>query len=94
VGALVTTASRLTNLPAPAILEDFGDFIAPDLLDMYWGAISPEWRTLDVLEHTETTIHTVVRQDHQGSTPPYLQATRTGENEVTSRRMCSRRGRS
>ena len=93
VVALVTAASDTAGLPVPALLEDFGLFIAPDLLEMYWGAIEPEWRTLDVIEHTETTIHTVVRLDHKGATPPYLSASRTGENEVTvvytsPRRMC------
>ena len=94
VAALVTSASRITGLPAVALLEDFGEFIAPDLLEMYWGAIAPEWRTLDVIEHTESTIHAVVRIDHRGATPPYLHATRTGEREVTvvytsPRKLCA-----
>jgi hypothetical protein len=94
LSALVTTASSITGLPATALLEDFGEFVAPDLLEMYWGAIDPQWRTLDVIEHTETTIHTVVRLDHRGATPPYLHATRTGPDEVTvvytsARRLCA-----
>lgn len=94
VGALVTTASRITGMAASALLEDFGEFIAPDLLEMYWGAIRPEWRTLDVIEHTESTIHTVVRLDHRGAAPPYLHATRNSPNEVvvtytSARRLCS-----
>lgn len=92
--ALVVAGSEITGLPAPALLEDFGAFIAPDLLEMYWGAIEPDWRTLDVIEHTESTIHTVVRMNQRGATPPYLHATRTGENEVTvvytsPRRLCA-----
>jgi hypothetical protein len=92
--ALVAAASDTTGLPVQTLLEAFGEFVAPDLLDMYWGAIAPEWRTLDVIEHTESTIHTVVRLDHQGATPPYLHATRTSANEVTvvytsPRRMCA-----
>lgn len=94
VGALVGTASRITGAPAQALLEDFGEFIAPDLLDMYWGVIAPEWRTLDVLENTEKTIHDVVRVNQQGSTPPYLHATRVSPDEVTilytsKRQLCS-----
>jgi hypothetical protein len=94
VGALVAAASRETGLPATALLEDFGEFIAPDLLDMYWGAIAPEWRTLDIIEHTETTIHTVVRTDHKEATPPYLHADRTGPGEVrvrytSARKLCA-----
>lgn len=94
VGALVGTASRITGAPAQALLEDFGLFIAPDLLDMYWGVIAPEWRTLDVLENTEKTIHDVVRINQKGSTPPYLHATRTSADEVailytSPRKLCS-----
>jgi hypothetical protein len=85
VMALVTTASRLTGIPAPALLEDFGSFIAPDLLDMYWAVVQPEWRTLDVLEHTETAIHEVVRISQKGATPPYLAAERRSPNEVVIR---------
>ena len=91
---LVANGSAITGLPVPALLEDFGDFIAPDLLEMYWGAIAPEWRTLDVIEHTESTIHTVVRLNHPGAAPPYLHATRTSDREVTvvytsPRRLCA-----
>ena len=91
VGALVGAASAQTGLAVPAILEDFGEFIAPDLLEMYWGAIAPEWRTLDVIEHTESTIHTVVRLDHKESAPPYLHAERTGPDEVRVRYTSARR---
>jgi predicted hydrocarbon binding protein len=94
VGALVTTTSGITGIPVPALLEAFGEFIAPDLLETYWGAIAPEWTTLDVIEHTESTTHTVVRMDHPTAAPPYLHAERTGENEVrvvytSPRRLCA-----
>ena len=61
---------------------------------MYWGVIDPEWRTLDVLENTERTIHDVVRINQKGATPPYLHATRVAPDQVTivytsPRRLCS-----
>lgn len=94
VGALVGTASRITGAPAAALLEDFGEFIAPDLLEMYWGVIAPEWKTLEVLENTERAIHDVVRLNQKGATPPYLHASRTAPDEVTivytsPRRLCA-----
>lgn len=94
VGDLVSAASRITGLPAEALLEDFGAFIAPDLLEMYWGAVRPEWRTLDLLEHTETAIHEVVRIGQKGATPPVLNARRTSPDEVvivytSPRRLCA-----
>ena len=92
--ALVQTGSKVTGIPLPALLEAFGEYIAPDLLDLYWGAVEPSWRTLDVIEHTEETIHTVVRLDHPGALPPYLTAKRTAPNEVavtytSARKLCA-----
>lgn len=94
VGALVSAASHQTGLPAETLLEDFGAFIAPDLLEMYWAAVQPEWRTLDLLENTEKAIHDVVRISQKGATPPYLNARRTSPDEVTivytsARRLCA-----
>ena len=92
--ALVAAGSRVTGTPADVLLEDFGAFIAPDLLDLYWGAVQPEWRTLDLLENTESAIHEVVRIRQKGSTPPYLHARRTADDEVvitytSPRKLCA-----
>lgn len=90
---LVSLAGRITGLDVSVILEDFGAFIAPDLIDMYWGLIKPDWKTLDVIEHTETAIHQVVRLENPGAEPPRLQVDRSAPDEVvityrSERRMC------
>jgi predicted hydrocarbon binding protein len=90
---LVQTGSKVTGIPVPALLEAFGEFIAPAFLELYWKAIEPSWQTLDVIENTEAAIHTVVRLDHPGALPPYLTAQRTGPNEVavtytSPRKLC------
>jgi len=92
--ALVQTGSKITGIPIPALLEAFGEFIAPQLLEMGRGSIQPSWRTLDVIEHTEESMHTVVRLDMPGAAPPYLTASRTAPNEVTvtytsPRKLCA-----
>ena len=92
--ALVSAAVKATGQSAADILEDFGAFIAPDLLDMFWGAIQPVWKTLDVIEHTEGTIHSVVRLKNPGARPPELQVTRPKTDEViidyrSPRRLCA-----
>jgi hypothetical protein len=79
---LVTTASRLTGASAPAILEDFGAFLVPDLVAMYKPLIRPEWRTLDVIENTEATIHKAVRATNPGAAPPELKVTRLSPTEL------------
>ena len=52
------------------LLEQFGEFIVPSLMGMYKTLIKREWRTLDLLEHTEETIHSIVRLKNPGSSPP------------------------
>jgi predicted hydrocarbon binding protein len=92
--ALVKAAVDATGKPAAELLEDFGAFIAPNLLEMFWGAIAPDWRTLDVIEHTERTIHSVVRLENESARPPELHVERPTPDEVvidyrSPRRMCA-----
>ena len=91
--ALVSTACTMTGLSAKAVLEDFGEFIAPDLVAQYGFLIKPEWSFLDFLCNTEETIHKVVRF-HQGVTPPRLVVNRVSNDAVvisydSARRMCA-----
>ena len=92
--ALVTTASQLTSIPVPDLLEAFGRFIVPDLLKSYGALLDKKWKTLDVIEHTENTIHRVVRLRNPGAKPPELVCRRPSEDEVmihyaSPRKMCS-----
>jgi len=92
-GAIVAAASKRTGLEPDAILQDYGEFIAPDLLRLYRHLIQPSWRSLDLIEHTEETIHKAVRRDSPGAHPPQLKCTRKSPDEVvvhysSPRRMC------
>jgi predicted hydrocarbon binding protein len=94
MGAILGAASKRTGLPPNEILHAFGDFIGPHLMKMYRMYIQPEWKTLDVIEHTEERIHRMVRRDHAGARPPYLSTTRRSENEIvvhysSARRLCA-----
>ena len=78
----------------PALLEDFGAFLAPTLLRVYEPLVRPEWRTLDVIENVEEGIHTAVRARNPGAGPPRLSARRRSPTEVeiiytSPRRMCT-----
>lgn len=91
---LVVTASEMTGKSPNDILESFGEFIAPDLLSMYGAQVNPAWKTLDLLEHTEETIHRMVRMRQPGATPPQLKTERVGPHEVllrysSARHMCA-----
>ena len=92
--ALLSALSAALQEPVQAILESLGEFIVPDLIRMsrYW--IKPQWKTLDLIEHTEATIHETLRQEGSQTDPPRLRARRTGPREVavlydSPRRMCS-----
>lgn len=91
--SLVQTASSVTGTPAPELLHDFGAFIVPDLMKMYRAFMKPAWRTLDVLQYTESSIHTQVRAMTKGAMPPFLTCTRTSPTEVviqykSARKLC------
>lgn len=94
VVALVGAASALTGKPASEVMEAFGEAIVPGLLQVYGRMVKKGWRTLDVLEHTEAAIHTVVRRQPPGAEPPQLSCVRSNPGEVivtyrSSRRMCA-----
>jgi len=77
--AAVATANR-RNLALE--LEDFGEFIAPTLMKLHGHLLLPEWKTIDVIDHTEGTIHSVVRMKDSAADPPHLTTQRLGPDEV------------
>lgn len=91
--ALLSALAAALNEPLGAVLEDLGEFIAPDLLRMarYW--IRPEWKTLDLIANTEATIHETLRAEGSRTDPPRLRCERTTPDEVlvtydSARRLC------
>jgi Haem-NO-binding len=91
---LVETACALTGKPSAELLEDFGAFVVPDLLQFYGSQLDPAWKTLDVIENTEEAIHKVVRRRNPGAKPPELHCERPRPEEVivhykSRRRMCA-----
>lgn len=91
--ALVDAASRLTGVPVAELLSAFGEFLAPALLRMYAAFVQPEWKTLDVIESTESMIHRVVRMREPDASPPRLECSRPHAGEVvvtydSERRLC------
>ncbi len=89
--ALVDHASVMTGLPAGALHEKFGEYLVPDLMYMYQRLLRPEWKTLDMLEHTELTMHKQVRKEHTENSPPVLDVTRLGPNELVINYVSPRR---
>jgi hypothetical protein len=90
--SILGALSRRTGKSTRDLFEEFGEYIAPDLLALYRHMVKPEWRTLELLENTEDTIHRVVRIRNPGARPPELKTTRDGEEVLitytSTRRMC------
>jgi Haem-NO-binding len=94
VTALVGAASSMLGLPVAQVLEEFGEFIAPALMKMFGHLLLPEWKTIDVIDNTEATVHSVVRWKNPGAQPPELQTVRRSYDEVvltytSPRKMCA-----
>ncbi|NUO64423.1 MAG: heme NO-binding domain-containing protein [Gemmatimonadaceae bacterium] len=94
LGALVAAASKLTGKPVTALLEDFGEFLVPELVRMYRSIIPAEWTALDLIEQTESRIHRVVRMNDAAASPPELRVRRLSPTSVlldyrSPRRLCA-----
>jgi hypothetical protein len=92
--SLVAAASAISGQEPLQLVEMFGEFIVPALLKMYGHLLKPGWTSLDIIEHTEGTVHTVVRASDQDALPPKLHALRTASDTVvvvydSPRKMCA-----
>ncbi len=91
--AILSSIADTTGRPLPAILEEFGQFLAPHLVKVASPVVDPAWRTLDLIEHTEAIIHTMVRTTTPGAAPPVLETVRQSPDELhlvysSARRLC------
>jgi hypothetical protein len=91
--ALLAAASQLAGKPLGKFLEEFGEALAPELLEMYPGLIQPKWKTLDLVTNAEEIIHSVVRRRNPVAKPPVLRCARYSDDEVhlvyaSPRKLC------
>jgi predicted hydrocarbon binding protein len=92
--AIVAAIARDQGIPSDAVLEEFGAATAGDLIAMYPRLIRREWRSLDLICHTEETIHAIVRQQTPGARPAIVTCERLSSTEVrltyrSARRLCA-----
>jgi predicted hydrocarbon binding protein len=67
--------------------------MAADLLRMYGSLLQREWRTLDVVEHAEDTVHRVMRARNPNAPSLGMRGERVEPDELvlryrSGRRMC------
>ena len=95
-GEAVSLLSQLadsTQESLGGLVERFGFFLAPHLIKVAGRHVDPSWRTLDLIEHTESVIHTMVRATTPEASPPVIQTVRAAADEVhviytSARQLC------
>lgn len=91
--SLLSAVAEVAGQPLSSLLETFGGFLGTHLVKVAGQHVDPAWRTLDLVEHTETVIHTMVRATTPEATPPVIETARTAVDEVqviyaSSRKLC------
>jgi heme-NO-binding protein len=91
--ALIAETAARSGLDQDALLQQLGEFMAPDLLRMYGSLLRREWTTLDVVEHVDATVHRVMRARNPAAAGIGLRAERRGPHELalrytSARKMC------
>lgn len=91
--AVVVALSKSTGIGVADLVVRFGRFLAPTLMDRYSAFLEADWRTLDLLEHTEAVMHRAVRLNEPTAAPPRLQVHRVSAHEArvvytSTRRLC------
>lgn len=80
--AIITALAELTGQTTFDVMEQFGEFMVPDLMLVYSKYIQPEWRTYEMLLYTEEAMHGAVRKEDSRANPPKLLVTKKGERQL------------
>lgn len=71
-----------TEQPVFDLMEQFGEFMVPDLMRMYSTYVQPEWRTYEMLLNTEDAMHSAVRRQDNRANPPKLLVAKQSANQL------------
>lgn len=82
-----------TGFAADIFLQQLGEFMAPDLLRMYGSLLDREWKTLDIVQHVDSTVHRVMRARNPNAASLGMKVERVEPDELlvryrSGRRMC------
>jgi tRNA A-37 threonylcarbamoyl transferase component Bud32/predicted hydrocarbon binding protein len=72
----------------------FGEYVAPHLIRVAGPLVDPSWRTLDVVEHADALIRSMVHHQQVYSDPPTHEIVRVSPSEIhlvysSRRKMCA-----
>ncbi|WP_169728022.1 heme NO-binding domain-containing protein [Adhaeribacter aquaticus] len=90
--AIVHEVAEKMEIPVYDFMEKFGEFMVPDLIEMYKDYLDPAWCTYEMLIYTEEKMHGAVKSQDKRTSPPKLLVTKQGEkrliiNYTSKRRM-------
>ncbi|WP_205503962.1 heme NO-binding domain-containing protein [Rufibacter psychrotolerans] len=80
--ALAHQISEFSGDSVYDLMEQYGEFMVPDLLQMYKKYFLPEWRTYEMLLYTEEKMHKAVRMEDGRTAPPRLTVTKQDKNRL------------
>lgn len=70
---LVGAASEVSGEDVPTLLDEFGRFLVPPLVETYGVHVDADWTGLELIANVETYIHTALRAKQLSTyTPPDL----------------------
>ncbi|WP_135821873.1 heme NO-binding domain-containing protein [Halostella litorea] len=92
VTAIVTTIADNAGRSERAVQRDFGEFLAPELLDTFKAHVKDDWDTLDVLARLEA-IYEGIEQSSDDTSPPAVETARDGDTVTvvyrSDRELCA-----
>lgn len=80
--AIIQVASQTTGISVYDLMEQFGEFLVPDLILIYKKYVRPEWNTYDMLLNSEVAMHGAVRKEDNRTDPPILLVTKKGSKTL------------
>lgn len=92
---LVEAASEVAETDVPVLLDEFGRFLVPPLVETYGVHVDEDWTGLDLIANVETYIHAALRAKQLSTyTPPDLAAEWVGDDRVrvtytSERELCA-----
>lgn len=76
---ILHSISLSTGTSVHELQEKFGEHLVPDLLSVYGKYVDPNWKTYDLIKHTESIMHKAVRMENQDANPPILNISTVSE---------------
>jgi Protein kinase domain/Haem-NO-binding len=80
--SLLIALATINGQPLAALMEDFGFFLAPQLVSIYGVMFHAERSTLALLAVTEDVIHRAIRLRQPSTSPPVIKCLWRLENEM------------